>query len=798
MVMPPAPARLLAALALLTVSSPAVAQQSRPVSVLEAPSVLQPAERYEPVFEQLQKLAPRADRVATVHGLTLRRDAIELHFETGVLYETTPVAGRSVGVVFVGSGSVSFVPPLVIERAQVKRVLGDSTVESPITGAAFVFADSTLAELERHVTFTAPGGGPPPAGPLGELLDHLLDARTHRVLQTALMDALLNGQENDFFYAQVRRERGEDLMFVVDPEDEEPIQLLRGGRERGEKYQLVSEFPREEERADTTTAAADQHEPLQLAGYRIEATVAKNLEFSATVTVRLLARRPGIWWVPLRLYSEMIVDSIRAPSESLYRAKDSPELWVRLPAPLAVGTDTGVITLSYHGDVIGFGSVMRQILQQFPDSHDPRLPSALDHWLYVKTSTYWFPRYGSPPQAADVDMTFHTPKRYRFAAIGQLTDSTVNGDVQTTHWVTERPADQVCFNLGEFDELRIAQQGVPPVTVQVNTDAHRQLGILLFGQRDPGGDVGHDVASSLGFFTNVYGPALFRSYYATEIPFGYGQAFPGLMYFSVGTFQTLDESGSQEMFRAHEMAHQWWGIGVEPASYRDAWLSEGFAEFSGLWFMQARLRDNEKFFKKLRATRHDIRARRNDAAPIALGYRVGDVGGLPQDYQTMVYDKGAWVLHMLRNLMLDLRTMKEDAFRETMQDFYRQYRGRRASTGDFQRVVEEHMGMSMEWFFDEWVRGTAVPTYILSWKSEPGDSGRHILHLRVRQEDAPASFIMSVPLEIVFADSSHAMVRVNVRGPSVEASLAVPSEPMRLELNPLESVLAEVRTESWR
>lgn len=133
-----------------------------------------------------------------------------------------------------------------------------------------------------------------------------------------------------------------------------------------------------------------------------------------------------------------------------------------------------------------------------------------------------------------------------------------------------------------------------------------------------------------------------------------------------------------------------------------------------------------------------------------------------------------------------------------MQDFYQQYRGRRASTRDFQRVVEKHVGMSMQWFFDEWVNGTAIPTYTLSWKAEPGTAGHYLLHLRVRQEDAPDAFIMPVPLRIMFADSSLAFVRVNVHGPSVEATLHVPAEPKRLELNPLESVLAEVKTEGWR
>ena len=68
----------------------------------------------------------------------------------------------------------------------------------------------------------------------------------------------------------------------------------------------------------------------------------------------------------------------------------------------------------------------------------------------------------------------------------------------------------------------------------------------------------------------------------------------------------------------------------------------------------------------------------------------------------------------------------------------------------------------------------------------------------MRQEDAPDTFIMPVPLEIQFADSTHALVRVNVHGPFVEAAIQVPAEPTKLTLNPLESVLAEIRTESWR
>jgi len=770
------------------------------------------AERYEPVFEQLQKMEPRGDRVAAVQSLTLRRDVMEFHLEAGKLYLATPVTGRAIGAVFVGHGSVSFAPPLAIERSQLKRVLGDSVLESRISAAAFVFTDSTLDELQRQLTFgTGATGGVPgeASGVLHDALDHLVDGKGRQVQQPAVMAALLNGDVSGFFYGHVKREHGEDLMFLVDPEQEEQVTLLRRGRAKGQSVQIVCQFKRAEDLRDTAAVAGERRAPLKLEAYAIEATIGKNAEFSAAAKVRITARRDGVRWARFLLFEELEVDSVReeGTADTFFRARHSPELWVRFGASLHTG-ETRSVRVVYHGDVVGYRSVMDEIRRRLetrpPSQQAPHgVPLGWDKWFFVKESQTWFPRYApSNPRyagwlAADMDLTFHTPKKYRFASIGRLVDSRVEGEVQTTRWVTERPASEVCFNLGEFNELKITDPRIPPVTVQMNADAHRMLDALFLGQLDPEKDVGGDVANSLAFFTRVFGRPLFESYYATEIPFFYGQAFPGLMYLSMVTFQSVDESGSQETFRAHEMAHQWWGIGVEPDGYRDAWLSEGFAEFSGLWYMQTILKDNAKFFKQLRDRRRDILARRHNAPPVGLGWRVAQTDD-PQDYSLVIYYKGAWVLHMLRNLMLDLHSMKEDVFTATMQDFYQQYRGRRASTQDFKRVVERHVGLPMSWFFNQWVDGTAIPTYILSWHAEPTQDGHYLLRVRVRQEDVPKDFTMPVPLKIEFADGGQALVRVNVTGSGTEGTLNLPAEPKELELNPLESVLADVKTEGWR
>ncbi len=770
------------------------------------------AERYEPVVDELRKMQPQGERVASIRNVTLRRDAMTFHLEDGNVFLATPVGGRTIGATFVGRGSVSLRPPLPIERAELQRLLGDSLVDARISAAAFVFTDSTLTELERHLAF----GPRPPASAgsdiLGDAIDHLVDGR--RVVQPTLIKALLNDDTDGFFYAHVRREHGEDLMFMVDPDDDEQISVLRGGRER-EKYQVVSEFRRAEELRDTTITDPGRGDALKLEAYGIDATIAKGLGFSAMATVRLTVRRGVVHWARFTLLSELDVDSVREAggrSVTYYRDNKTSELWVRFePAP-RVG-DTVAVRVAYHGNLIGYTSIVENITRQWPGWIKGELVPAPDRWLFVKTPYSWFPRYGEQP--AGVDLTFHTPKRYRLASIGRLVDSHLEGDVVTSHWATVRPADQVCFSLGELDEFKITDPRIPPVTVHTNSEAHRQLDKFVLAlqsqsrapaflsrflsQRSPEQDVGGDVANSLAFFTRVYGPPLFDRYYAAEIPFEYGQAFPGLIYLSVWTFQAMSDSGYDEIFRSHEVAHQWWGIGVEPASYRDRWLAEGFAEFSGLWYMQLILGDNEKFFRHLKHWRREIRGRRDQAPPIGIGWRAEHLNA--RDATLTTYHKGAWVLHMLRNLMLNLRTMQEDAFIATMRDFYGQYRGRRASTRDFRRVVEGHLGTDMGWFFKEWVDGTAIPKYVFSWHSEPaqgGPAGHYTLRVRVRQEDTPKDFTMPVPLKITFVDTTmHALVRLGVTGPLTEVTLDLPAEPKRLELNPLESVLAEVKEEGW-
>jgi len=749
---------------------------------------------YTSTLSALQNAAPRSDSVSQVRGLILRRDVMEFHLDSGRLYLLTPVAAQTVGAVFIGKGSVALTPPLPVERGQLWRMLGDSSLSAPLLSAVLFFADSTLAELRGRLSF-APDVVPSGAKQMvSDALDRLVDGHAHAT-ESSFMAALLNHDDNGFFYAHVKRVAGEDLMFEVDPEAEEPILLRRHGRRAQQRTQIVCQFPRHSALVDTLAAAPRPLPPLGITAYDIESWIDNNLNFRASATIHGVARRDGIQWARLMLFEDLQVDSILEQDgtrDSFFRAGGTSDLWVRFAAPVR-GGQSATARIAYHGHLIELGSFTPDLLPSWARQLGPSL-WGLDKWYFLKDTESWYPR--SDWEDAAVDLTFHTPSRLQFVSIGRLVDSRTDGSVLTTHWIAERPTGQVSFNIGEFTEFNVVDRRIPPVTVQVNLDAHRHLDALLLQARDPQEVVGADVANSLSFFSLVYGPPLFSKYYATEIPYGHGQAFPGLIHLSWFTFWTLDKTGFNEIFRAHEMAHQWWGIGVEPATYRDTWLSEGFADFSGLWYMQLVLRDNEKYFNQLTSWADAIRARGDHAPPLALGTRIASELD-PEDYSTIVYGKGAWVLQMLRNMMLNLNDRNEADFTGMMQDFYQLYRGKTASTRDFQRMVEAHTGIPMGWFFDEWVNGNGFPTYTFSWRADSTADHPHLLHLRVRQEGVPPNFIMPVPLLIKFGDGSQVFLRINVHGPVTETALGVAAQPSHLELNPLHSVLAVVKQEDW-
>ena len=216
-----------------------------------------------------------------------------------------------------------------------------------------------------------------------------------------------------------------------------------------------------------------------------------------------------------------------------------------------------------------------------------------------------------------------------------------------------------------------------------------------------------------------------------------------------------------------KVAHQWWGHTVGFMSYRDQWMSEGFADASAAIFLQATRKnqtDFRDFWKQLKTQLTDKNAqnfRPVDVGPVTMGFRLSTDKTGWNLYQNLVYPKGAYILHMIRMLMWTQKSGDDD-FRTMMHDFVDTYRLKVATTEDFKAMVEKHMtaGMDldrnhkMDWFFNQYVYGTDLPNYHFESQIK-SNADSSSLYFKLTQSKVPDDFRMRVPIYLELSDGRY-------------------------------------------
>jgi len=443
-------------------------------------------------------------------------------------------------------------------------------------------------------------------------------------------------------------------------------------------------------------------------------------------------------------------------------AYDGAVLRVRPVTPIAAG-DTVEVDVRY-------GGTPREGLFFVADDAGAMTAFA-DNW--PNRARWWFPSNDHPSDKATVRFAVTVPEGVEVIANGGPL-----GAVSTTHagkpepqpaagggwtwnWGTTAaiPSYTMVLGAARFGDVVLGEEacGQAPraagrcVPVSVwSLAGDSAYGVTRFGR----------APEMLEYYTDLIGPFPYEKLAHVESATRFGGMENSSAIFYARAPWSAQELG--EGIIAHETAHQWWGDAVTEREWSHLWLSEGFATYFDALFYQA-IDGEAAFRQEMAGNRRAVLG--SDASDYPVVY---DTTNLYWLLNTNNYQKGAWVLHMLRGLMGD------DAFFGALRDFYAANSGGTVLTDDLRAALEARHGESLGWFFDQWLHRPGYPTVDFHWRDRITESTRTLV-LDVRQVQQPEWPAFRVPTEVLIrfahGEELRRPVLLNGRTQTVEVPL---------------------------
>jgi aminopeptidase N len=368
-----------------------------------------------------------------------------------------------------------------------------------------------------------------------------------------------------------------------------------------------------------------------------------------------------------------------------------------------------------------------------------------DNW--PNRAHYWIPCYDLPDDKASFEFTVTAPSRYQVISNGiKIEERNLRNGKTATHWKEDIPLP-----------TKVMVIGVAKFAVKTFEDSPPNIPVSAWVYQQDSAQGFHDYAPApkiLKFFSSYIAPYPYEKLanVQSKTIFGGMENASAIFYFE----GSVTGKGGDEDLLAHEIAHQWFGDMASEKSFAHLWLSEGFATyFTDIYWQHAH--GEEAFKKRLQKERNEVIdfVRTNDR-PV-----VDSLSSYMDLLNANSYQKGAWVLHMLRNEVGDT------VFHKIIQTYYQQYKGSNADTRDFETVAEEISGKNLKWFFDQWLYRPGIPQLLIE-KSIDHDE----VKLRITQQGVKFEF----PLEVAFlrADGSVLKQIIPVSDQMIEYKIKVP------------------------
>ena len=764
------------------------------------------------VAAQIREMTLDPDRCYRVRDLKLEREDAKIFFTDGLLIFAKPIEGAPAAAIFSsqvegGEGEVLLMPPTRGERGALARFTGSPNLAERFDNMLMLFTDRTAAELMRQIE--ASPGGVKPDVELGLVLRQRYDGALRNVaesLELRLVQDLLAGRaaERGLFYAILSGTARGNFDLLVDARDQARVVVGQfATRETGRFFDIWCSF--------TGKSRRKLQGPAQASGVRIDAVrlkvrVAPDLKTRVVTHLTVTPRETSEITIPFDISPRMRLQKVRVDGEpaeffqreslrsGLFRGEQNETFLVIPRTPLEAGR-------AYELEFEQEGEVIRD---------------AGNGVYFMAARTNWYPQRGL--QFARHEATFRYPAALTLVSAGDLVESKVEGDERVDRWKTAAPVRLLGFNLGKFArnrqsrgpyrldlyanqklESNLMPQPVvlpPAMSPQFGNRARRPLDMPIMAPAPPSpldrlSLMSSELMDALEFMGNRFGPPPLSNLNVTPIPGRFGQGFPGLIYLS--TLNYLDERRASdagpffgELLQAHEIAHQWWGNSVTPARPEDEWLMEALANYSAMLYLEKK-RGTKAVDQVLDSFReHLLKVNENgetveSTGPIVWGFRLQNSQS-PGAWQLITYEKGAWILHMLR------RRMGDAAFMKLLAELERRFHLTPVSTEDVERLAVELMGeggkKTLGPFFESWVYGTGLPTLQLTHSAKG-----LVLTGTVRQTDAEEDFSVDVPIEIQLRNGKMMTHWVRTSSEPVEFTVKLPALAAKVSLDSSRSLL---------
>jgi hypothetical protein len=601
------------------------------------------------------------------------------------------------------------------------------------------------------------------------ILKYNLDAR--------ILQDVLGSTPGGLFVAFVHGKRYNDKeIFAIDPHGAPPLVFPVNPEEvelvtyDDNKLGVWAAFHLSPEYNQGIASGAQKNGVIHIDHQQLDTRIEKSGHLIGKATTTFVARQSGLRVVPFNLYGSLRVGSVTdqsgQPLAFIQEDKnDDADFYVILPKAASAGEQL-TITTNYAGK----GAVSNE-------GNGNYYPIAREDWYPNQAS-------GSLGEYTTYDLSFRIPKGMKMAATGSLVHEADEGGENVSIWKSDAAQPVAGFQFGRMKEQQVKMDPANFIIATYANDdlpdwAHALQNGPAMGTMSTVRMMKQPLAQAqyaIGIYTDYFGPIPFHRLAMTEqTACNYGQSWPNLVWLPICSFFDTTvrhqlgidwgDRGYWKVVVAHEVAHQWWGQTVGFNSYRDQWMSEGFADFSASLFLQAAYAKGKEFSTFWDDERKSITEknaqgfRAIDAGPLTMGYRLNNTRTGENITRDLIYPKGAYILHMLRMMMWNPRTGDQD-FKNMMQDFVKTYAGRAATTEDFKATVEKHMtrdmdaegNHKMDWYFNEYVYGTALPSYTFEYSFEKNSDGSPIFDFKLAQSNVNDGFRMLVPIYIELAD----------------------------------------------